>query len=134
MSPSQFAFVNIKKADGRRWSVASLPRYDHRAGYMGILPAIDSFLCIIFPSSLLEIPDYFLPTFILPPLSGSHPPPCPFFSNLYFPLINFFYQPPIMYLLLYWLFTILFNPDPQYWIGFKGNERIKRENTVKYVD
>uniref|UniRef100_A0A0K2V2B8 non-specific serine/threonine protein kinase n=1 Tax=Lepeophtheirus salmonis TaxID=72036 RepID=A0A0K2V2B8_LEPSM len=25
VSPNQFAFVNIKKADGRRWSVASLP-------------------------------------------------------------------------------------------------------------
>ena len=24
-SPNQFAFANVKKADGRRWSVASLP-------------------------------------------------------------------------------------------------------------
>ena len=25
VSPNQFAFANVKKADGRRWSVASLP-------------------------------------------------------------------------------------------------------------
>ena len=47
VSPNQFAFANVKKADGRRWSVASLPSsgYGTTPGSSNVSVCI---ICIIY--------------------------------------------------------------------------------------
>ena len=63
VSPNQFAFANVKKADGRRWSVASLPS----SGY-GTTPGSSNVSVRII--SMNTIVSQNMPYFIIPDIDS----------------------------------------------------------------